>query len=77
MNSPQLSNYLIHLLIIFTFFFLLMTVMTEWDEFITLDYKAIYDAMSKPAFIFDGNNNNHPYIQTPIHLNTSLKKLIP
>lgn len=30
--------------------------MTEWDEFATLDFKAIYDVMSKPAFIFDGRN---------------------
>lgn len=33
-----------------------IAVMTEWDEFVTLDYKAIYDVMSKPAFIFDGRN---------------------
>uniref|UniRef100_A0A915HW94 UDP-glucose 6-dehydrogenase n=1 Tax=Romanomermis culicivorax TaxID=13658 RepID=A0A915HW94_ROMCU len=29
-------------------------VMTEWDEFKQLDYKRIYEQMSKPAFIFDG-----------------------
>ena len=33
-----------------------IAVLTEWDEFATLDYKAIYDVMSKPAFIFDGRN---------------------
>ena len=33
-----------------------IAVMTEWDEFATLDYKAIYDSMAKPAFIFDGRN---------------------
>ncbi|XP_030749317.1 UDP-glucose 6-dehydrogenase isoform X1 [Sitophilus oryzae] len=27
---------------------------TEWDEFVTLDYEAIYDQMMKPAYIFDG-----------------------
>ena len=27
---------------------------TEWDEFTTLDYQAIYSIMAKPAFIFDG-----------------------
>lgn len=31
-------------------------VLTEWDEFTTLDYKHIYEVMSKPAFIFDGRN---------------------
>jgi UDPglucose 6-dehydrogenase len=30
-------------------------ILTEWDEFKTLDYK-IYDSMQKPAFLFDGRN---------------------
>jgi len=29
-------------------------ILTEWDEFKTLDYKKIYESMSKPAFLFDG-----------------------
>jgi len=33
-----------------------IAVMTEWDEFKTYDYQRVYDAMSKPAFIFDGRN---------------------
>mmetsp|Transcript_28270 Transcript_28270/g.47532 ORF Transcript_28270/g.47532 Transcript_28270/m.47532 type:complete len:471 (+) Transcript_28270:107-1519(+) len=33
-----------------------IAVMTEWDEFKTLDYKAIFDVMAKPAFVFDGRN---------------------
>ena len=33
-----------------------IAVLTEWDEFKTLDYERIYKAMSKPAFIFDGRN---------------------
>lgn len=33
-----------------------IAIMTEWDEFVALDYQAIYDVMSKPAFIFDGRN---------------------
>lgn len=33
-----------------------IAVMTEWDEFKTIDYKRIYDTMMKPAFIFDGRN---------------------
>ncbi|KAJ3400283.1 UDP-glucose 6-dehydrogenase 1 [Chytriomyces hyalinus] len=31
-----------------------IVVLTEWDEFKTLDYKRIYEKMTKPAFIFDG-----------------------
>ncbi|KAJ3091223.1 UDP-glucose 6-dehydrogenase 1, partial [Quaeritorhiza haematococci] len=31
-----------------------IVVVTEWDEFKTLDYQRIYDSMKKPAFIFDG-----------------------
>jgi UDPglucose 6-dehydrogenase len=30
--------------------------MTEWDEFKTLDFEAMYAAMRKPAFVFDGRN---------------------
>ena len=33
-----------------------IAVMTEWDEFAQLDFNAVYAAMSKPAFIFDGRN---------------------
>jgi UDPglucose 6-dehydrogenase len=33
-----------------------LAIATEWDEFKTLDYARIYEAMSKPAFIFDGRN---------------------
>ncbi len=31
-----------------------IAIMTEWDEFKTYDWEAIYDEMLKPAFIFDG-----------------------
>jgi len=31
-----------------------IAVMTEWDEFKTYDWQAIYDKMLKPAFVFDG-----------------------
>ncbi|CBI27270.3 unnamed protein product, partial [Vitis vinifera] len=31
-------------------------ILTEWDEFKSLDYKKIYDNMQKPAFVFDGRN---------------------
>lgn len=33
-----------------------IAIMTEWDEFATADYKAMFDVMTKPAFIFDGRN---------------------
>merc|ERR1711935_1152552 len=33
-----------------------IAVLTEWDEFKTLDYEKIYKSMAKPAFIFDGRN---------------------
>ncbi len=33
-----------------------VAVLTEWDEFKSLDWKAIYDKMLKPAFVFDGRN---------------------
>ena len=33
-----------------------LAVVTEWDEFKTLDYKKIFAAMEKPAFVFDGRN---------------------
>ena len=33
-----------------------IAILTEWDEFKSYDWKQIYDAMLKPAFIFDGRN---------------------
>jgi UDPglucose 6-dehydrogenase len=33
-----------------------IAVLTEWDLYVALDYKTIYNAMEKPAFIFDGRN---------------------
>lgn len=29
-------------------------ILTEWDEFKTLDYASIFKSMRKPAYIFDG-----------------------
>ncbi|MGM1055665.1 MAG: nucleotide sugar dehydrogenase [Bacteroidota bacterium] len=31
-----------------------IAILTEWDEFKDLDWKAVYDDMLKPAFLFDG-----------------------
>ena len=33
-----------------------LVVLTEWDEFKTLDFEKIYADMVKPAFCFDGRN---------------------
>ncbi len=33
-----------------------IAVITEWDEFKTLDYAKIFAAMPKPAYVFDGRN---------------------
>lgn len=33
-----------------------VAILTEWDEFKTYDWQKIYDAMLKPAFVFDGRN---------------------
>ncbi|TYB79038.1 nucleotide sugar dehydrogenase [Bizionia myxarmorum] len=31
-----------------------IAILTEWDEFITYDWGKIYEAVIKPAFVFDG-----------------------
>jgi UDPglucose 6-dehydrogenase len=33
-----------------------IAILTEWDEFKDYDWQRIYDAMLKPAFVFDGRN---------------------
>ena len=33
-----------------------IAVLTEWDEFNGYDWQKIYNAMQKPAFVFDGRN---------------------
>lgn len=33
-----------------------LCILTEWDEFKTLDFDRIFTGMAKPAFIFDGRN---------------------
>lgn len=33
-----------------------IAILTEWDEYKTLDYEKIYNSMQKPAFLFDGRN---------------------
>ncbi len=33
-----------------------IAVVTEWDEFKTIDFESVYAGMPKPAFFFDGRN---------------------
>jgi UDPglucose 6-dehydrogenase len=33
-----------------------IAILTEWSQFVELDYQAVYEAMAKPAFVFDGRN---------------------
>ncbi|KAG2582951.1 hypothetical protein PVAP13_6KG144500 [Panicum virgatum] len=33
-----------------------LCILTEWDEFKTLDYQKIFDNMQKPTFVLDGRN---------------------
>ncbi|MBM3852404.1 MAG: UDP-glucose 6-dehydrogenase [Verrucomicrobia bacterium] len=33
-----------------------LAIVTEWDEFKTLDFSRIFEGMPQPAFIFDGRN---------------------
>ncbi len=33
-----------------------IAILTEWDEFTSLDFQRLYDNMMKPAFVFDGRN---------------------
>ena len=33
-----------------------IAILTEWDEFKSLDFEKIYAGMNKPAFCFDGRN---------------------
>lgn len=38
-----------------------IVLLTEWEVFKTYDYKAFYEIMEKPAFLFDGRNLLDPY----------------
>jgi len=33
-----------------------LAVLTEWDAYRSLDYRAMFESMEKPAFLFDGRN---------------------
>jgi len=45
-NDPYLATNQAHAVLI----------ITEWDEFKTLNWNSVYDNMLKPAFLFDGRN---------------------
>ena len=33
-----------------------IVVLTEWEQFVDLDYSSFYKRMHKPSYIFDGRN---------------------
>jgi UDPglucose 6-dehydrogenase len=33
-----------------------LAILTEWEEYKRLDFQRIFNAMEKPAFVFDGRN---------------------
>ena len=33
-----------------------VAILTEWDEFTSYNWLAIYDAKQKPTFVFNGRN---------------------
>jgi len=33
-----------------------IAILTEWDEFKSIDFKRVYASMVKPCFVFDGRN---------------------
>lgn len=54
-----------------------VVICTEWDEFVKLDFSRIYQAMMKPAFIFDGRKilNHEQLHQIGFHVQTIGKKI--
>lgn len=54
-----------------------VVICTEWDEFVTLDYKRIYSGMTKPAFLFDGRKilDHDALIKVGFHVETIGKRL--
>eukprot|EP00007_Cunea_sp_BSH-02190019_P005140 CAMPEP_0174241356 /NCGR_PEP_ID=MMETSP0417-20130205/23038_1 /TAXON_ID=242541 /ORGANISM="Mayorella sp, Strain BSH-02190019" /LENGTH=441 /DNA_ID=CAMNT_0015320583 /DNA_START=171 /DNA_END=1496 /DNA_ORIENTATION=- len=42
-----------------------LVVLTEWEEFLVLDFKRIFASMPKPSFVFDGRNClDHSYLRS-------------
>ncbi|KAL4230560.1 hypothetical protein ACF0H5_010940 [Mactra antiquata] len=55
-----------------------IVICTEWDEFVTYDYKRLYDTMLKPAYVFDGRLilDHEKLINLGFHVETIGKRLI-
>lgn len=55
-----------------------IVICTEWDEFLLLDYGAIYKTMKKPAFLFDGRKilDHEALIKVGFHVETIGKRLL-
>jgi UDPglucose 6-dehydrogenase len=55
-----------------------IALITEWDEFKTLDWTKIYASMKKPAFVFDGRNilNHQNLKQIGFEVSTIGKKIL-
>jgi UDPglucose 6-dehydrogenase len=34
-----------------------IALLTDWGEYVDLDYERIYASMERPAFLFDGRNH--------------------
>ncbi|NJR43766.1 MAG: hypothetical protein HC767_15035 [Akkermansiaceae bacterium] len=43
-----------------------IAVLTEWDEFKTLDWKAVLGGMQRPAFVFDGRKKRVGFLQSSV-----------
>lgn len=54
-----------------------IVICTEWDEFVSLDYKQLYESMLKPAFVFDGRIilNHQELLDIGFHVETIGKRL--
>ncbi|KAG5887163.1 hypothetical protein JTB14_002518 [Gonioctena quinquepunctata] len=52
-------------------------ICTEWDEFVTLDYKRMFEGMKKPAYLFDGRKilDHQALIDIGYHVQTIGKRL--
>jgi UDPglucose 6-dehydrogenase len=37
-----------------------IALLTDWAEYLDLDYERIYAGMERPAFLFDGRNHLDP-----------------
>ena len=55
-----------------------VVVCTEWDEFVSLDYKKIYSTMKKPAVLFDGRKILHHerLVKIGFHVETIGKRVV-